>query len=182
MPKWKIKQKLVWWLLPGRVVLESSFQNSIPHTFAAMEFAPKEEGPNLGEALVGQILTKVMGFHQYQKYHTKGKQRGALVKGQARKLLWWLIPGRVVLESSVQNSIPQGFAGMEFAPKEQGPNLWGALVGQTLMKVRGFATNPGIQKYHIKGKRRGARKKGQARKLFWWPIPGCVVRKVLLRT
>ena len=117
-----------------------------------------------------------------QKYHTKGKQRGALVKGQARKLLWWLIPGRVVLESSVQNSIPQGFAGMEFAPKEQGPNLWGALVGQTLMKVRGFATNPGIQKYHIKGKRRGARKKGQARKLLWWPIPGCVVRKVLLRT
>ena len=80
--------------------------------------------------MVRQNLTKVRGFiliTRIQKYHMKGKQRGALVK---------LIPGRVVFESSFQNSIPQEFAGIEFAPKEQGPNLGGALVGQTLLKVR----------------------------------------------
>ena len=34
---------------------------------------------------------------------------------------------------------------MELDPKEQGPKFGGALVGQILMKVRGFPLIPGIQ-------------------------------------
>ena len=75
-----------------------------------------------------------------------------------------------MLESSFQNSIPHAFAGMELAPKEQGPILEGVLLRQILTKVRMsvvFPSIPGIQKYHIKGKRRGAPVKGRARKLLW---------------
>ena len=54
-----------------------------------MKFAPKEQGQNLKGALVRKILTKVRGFSKsgIQKYHIKGKRRGALVKDQAIKLL-----------------------------------------------------------------------------------------------
>ena len=72
-------------------MLEISSQNSIPNAFAGMELASKKQGPNLEEALAGQILTKVRGFPSIpgiQKYDIKGKQSGAPVKGQVRKLLW----------------------------------------------------------------------------------------------
>jgi len=44
--------------------MEISFHNSISHAFAGMVLAPMEQGPNLGGALVRQILTKVRVFHQ----------------------------------------------------------------------------------------------------------------------
>ena len=71
-------------------MLKSSFQNSIPYAFAGMELAFKEQGLNLGGAMVGHILIKVKGVQsipEIQKYHIKGKRRGALVKGQAMTLL-----------------------------------------------------------------------------------------------
>ena len=56
-----------------------------------------------------------------------------------------------VLESSLQNSIPHAFTGMELAQKEQDPNLGGALNRQIMTKVRGvFPSIPGIQKYHLR--------------------------------
>ena len=71
-------------------MLEISFQNSISNAFAGMVLAPIEQGPNLGGALLRQILMKVRGFPsipEIQKYRIKEKKTGALVKGQARKLL-----------------------------------------------------------------------------------------------
>ena len=76
------------------------------------------------------------------------------------------------LVSSFQNSNPDTFAGIEFVPKEQGPNLEGSLVRQTLRRVSGFQLIPGIQKYHMKVKRRGATVKSRAKKLLLYPIPG----------
>ena len=70
------------------------------------------------------------------------------------------------LVSSFQNSNPDTFAGIEFVPKEQGPNLEGSLVRQTLRRVSGFQSIPGIQKYHMKGKRRGATVKSRSKKLL----------------
>ena len=70
-------------------MLEISFKNSIQHAFAGIKVALKEQGPNLVATLVGQNLTNIRGFPipAIQKYHMKGKQRGAPVKNQAKKLL-----------------------------------------------------------------------------------------------
>jgi len=47
------------------------------------------------------------------------------------------------------------------------PKLAGTLVGQILMKIRGFYLIPGIQKHHIKEKQLGALEKCRAKKLLW---------------
>ena len=47
--------------------------------------------------------------------------------------------------------MPNAFAGMELAPKEQGPEQGGVLVRLIFMKVRGFPSIPKIQKYQIRG-------------------------------
>ena len=146
-------RKLLWWPIPGRDVLESSFQNSIQHTFAGMELALKEQVPNLGAALVGQLLTNVRGFPipVIQKSHMKRKRRSALVKDQARNCT-----GDQYQDVLCWNLIPRSKA-------KTLEEIW----SRKFWWKSGFHSIPEIQKYHIKGKRRGALVKGRARKLLW---------------
>ena len=150
-------------------MLEISFQNSIPHTFAGTEFAPKEQGPNLGTVLVGRILTKVMGFPStagIQKYHIKVKQRGALVKNQAEiGLVTTTRTCRVGKFFSELN--PTSVCSNGICSKGARPKPWRSLGRANFDKSHGFPSIPGIQKYHTKGKQTGALVKGQARKLLW---------------